>query len=362
MRWVILTQYFPPEIGAPQVRLGAIVREFVRLGHDVEVVTALPNYPTGRVFEEYRGALYRRDSWHGVTVHRVCLYPSVGVGLGRIANYLSFVLTAPFGLIRATKPHFVFVESPPLFLGIHGVILSRLWRARLIFNVADLWPDSIHALGVLQDGLTLRLAARLERWIYRHAHFVNAVTEGIRSALIETKAVPAEKVLFLPNGVDTGLFAPREPDQELRRTLGLDGKHVVLYAGTLGVAQRLDVGLDAMEILRQDHPDVVLVLMGDGADKARLQGEVRRRGLHDVVIFLDPGPPESVAQLYTLALAGFASLRGLPLFDGARPSKILPAMAAGKPVSRYYELERNMMQGYGNTLTPNASYVAGVLA
>lgn len=332
MRWVVLTQYFSPEIGAPQVRLGAMVRELVRLGHDVEVVTALPNYPTGRILEEYRGGFYRRDSWHGITVHRVWLYPSLGVGFGRMANYLSFVLTLPFGLMRATRPDFVFAESPPLFLGIHGVLMSRLWRARLIFNVADLWPDSVRELGILRDGLTLRLAARLERWIYRHAHFVNAVTEGIRSTLINQKAVPAEKVLFLPNGVDTELFAPREPNRELRRTLGLDGRKVLLYAGTVSVAQRLDVALDAMEILRRDHPDVVLVLMGDGSDKARLQREAGRRGLDDVVIFLEPGPPESVAQLYTLAHAGFASLRDLPLFDGARPSKILPPMAAGRPV------------------------------
>lgn len=228
MKFLFLTQYFPPEVGAPQVRLASLVRELARRGHGIEIVTAFPNYPTGAIFPGFRGRFYRRDIWEGLTVHRIWIYPSMGGGLKRILNYLSFTLSCAWGLVRSHRADFVFVESPPLFLSVPGWIAARLCKSKLIFNVADLWPDSVEQLGLMRDGLFLRLARALEARSYRQATYVNAVTEKMRQVLLVRKNVPPEKVLFLPNGVDTGLFRPTPPDGRLARRLGLEGKRVVL--------------------------------------------------------------------------------------------------------------------------------------
>ena len=357
MRFLILTQYFPPEVGAPQVRLAAVARELGRLGHEVEVVTAMPNYPTGRVRPEYRCSLYRKGVWEGHTVHRVWLWASVGTGVSRLVNYLSFALISGIGMARARRPDCLFVESPPLFLGVTAALASRAWRVPFVFNVADLWPDSVRELGIVSNPGLLRLAEWLERWIYARAAFVNAVTEGIRTALIENKGVDPARVLLLPNGVDTELFRPRISDDSLANELGVRGKKVLLYAGTVGVAQGLDTAVAAMGIVAREEPGVVLMLVGDGSDKPRLVQEVERRGLRNV-LFLDSRSPEQIARLYSLAYAGFASLKGVNLFDGARPSKVLPAMASGKPViySGAGEGAREIIQnGCGLVVPPDDS-------
>ncbi|WP_347241448.1 glycosyltransferase family 4 protein [Thermus sp.] len=331
MRFLILTQYFPPEIGASQVRLSALARELQRLGHEVEVVTALPNHPTGRIFPDYRGHFYVREGWEGVLVHRVWLYPSTGAGIKRILNYLSFAVSSLVGLYRAKRPDILFIESPPLFLGITGLLVARFWRIPAVLNVADLWPDAARDLGVLRNDQIYALAEALEAWCYRNATFVNAVTEGILSSLIQKKGVRVDKVLFLPNGVDTSLFRPREPDWELADQLGLANRKMLLYPGTIGFAHGLEVAIEAMDLLRGRAPDVTLVIVGDGSERARLKSMVHQRGLENV-LFLPPQNPTYVAQLLSIALAGVVTVRDIPVNAGARPSKMFPIMASGKPV------------------------------
>jgi colanic acid biosynthesis glycosyl transferase WcaI len=331
MRFLILTQYFPPEIGAPPVRLAAVAQGLHGLGYEVEVATAMPNYPMGRIFDGYRGTLYRLEDWEGITVHRVWAYPSVGVGLQRLLNYGSFAATSLFALVRARRPDYLFVESPPLLLGVPALLAATVWRVPVIFNVADLWPDWGRAIGAIKEGPALRAAERLERWIYRRSAYVNAASEGIRAALVEQKGVPASKVLLLTNGADTELFHPGPPEPDLARELGWEGKRVLLYAGTLGVAQGLTVALDAMQRLRERAPEILLAFIGDGSERKALEAAARERALVNVR-FYDARPPAYIARLYRCAAAGFASLRDLPALAGARPSKILPAMASGKPV------------------------------
>ncbi|MFZ0283228.1 MAG: glycosyltransferase, partial [Bacteroidales bacterium] len=191
---MILTQYFAPEIGATQIRLGAISKALLHLGHSVEVVTALPNYPAGKIFPEYRGRFSCQEEIGGVKVHRVWAYPASGAGANRMLNYFSFLFTSLFALWRVPRPDILLVDSPPLFLSLPGFIASRWWKTGMIFNVADLWPDEVREMGVLREGLVLRLAEYWEAWTYRHAKKVNAVTEGIRSRLIQ-KGVPEPKIL-----------------------------------------------------------------------------------------------------------------------------------------------------------------------
>jgi glycosyltransferase involved in cell wall biosynthesis len=308
-----------------------MARELVRLGHEVEVVTAMPNYPQGSIWPPYRQRLYLRDEWEGVTVHRVWLFAATGAGLKRVLNYLSFSVMSVIGLFRAGRPDFIFAESPPLTIALPAVAFSVWWRRPMILNIADLWPDSMREMGLMRPGLSLSLAEWLERWAYRRASFINAVTEGIRRTLIERKYVPAAKVLFLPNGVDTELFRLHPPDIALAASLGLASKKIIVYAGTLGLFQGLDVAIEAFEQLQHTDPDAVLLFLGGGSDKARLMKKTQQRRLANV-LFLDPQPIEYVARIYSIAIAGFASLKNLPLFEGARPSKVFPIMSSGKPV------------------------------
>jgi colanic acid biosynthesis glycosyl transferase WcaI len=334
MRFLFLTQYFPPEIGAPQTRLAAVTRAVRAAGHEVEVVTALPNYPSGRVFRGYRGKVYAREEFEGIPVHRTWLVASMGAGMGRLANYASFALTCAIGLRRAHQPDFVFIESPPLSLAVPGLMAARLWRARSILNVADLWPDSVREMGVLREGAFLSAAERLEAWAYRRADLVSAVTDSIGHALMESKAVPPRKVVSLPNGVDLDLFRPRPRDPTVLDELGLKmsgGEFVVMYAGTLGLAQGLDTALDAMALLAVRGSLVHLLLVGDGSERARLERTAEERQLPNVT-FAAPMPLETLARLWSVADAGFASLRKLKVFEGVRPSKIFPVMGAGKPL------------------------------
>ncbi len=334
MRFLILTQYFPPEVGAPPVRLANMVEQLLAMGHEVEVVTAMPNYPVGKIFPEYRHKFYCREIWHGISVHRFWVYASTGSGIRRLLNYFSFSLTCLFGIFFARKPDLIFVESPPLFLSIPARLLSLLWNRPFLFNVADLWPDSMREMGLMREGLLFRMAERLELWSYRKAVLVNAVTENIRKILIEKKGVPPEKILFLPNGANAELFKDMPRDEELAKRLGLSGHRVILYAGTLGLVHGLDVALEAAEILQFEIPDFTLVFIGGGSDRGRLELLAKSKGLTNVR-FLEPQPPEMVARLFSISYAGFASLHermNRPPFEGTRPAKLIPIMASEKPV------------------------------
>lgn len=330
MHFLILTQYFPPETGAPQVRLAAMIRELLRLGHTVEVVTALPNYPHGKIFPDYQGRFYRVENWEGVRVHRVWMYAATGAGIKRLLNYFSFMLTAFWGVRKAQKPNYLFIESPPLFLGITGYVWAKWWRVPFIFNVADLWPDTVKALGLMGDGLALRIAEKLEAWLYRKANYVTVVTESVRKILINDKHVPSPKVLLLPNGVDTQLFKPQSTDATFRASLGLpEDKPFILYAGTHGYAHGMEVILQAAQLLTDTN--VLFLCVGGGSDKPRIQQLCEQMALKNV-LFWNSSPPEFIARLYNVALAGVSTFRDSPLLECTRPAKTLPIMASAKPV------------------------------
>jgi colanic acid biosynthesis glycosyl transferase WcaI len=330
MRFLILTQYFPPEIGGPQTRLRSIAAGLIRLGHQVEVITALPNYPTGKFFHGYRRRFYKKEIMDGVIIHRLWLYPAMGGGLRRMLNYSSFALTAFFGMLRAKKPDYIFVESPPPLLAVPGHLFSRLWRVPLILNVADLWPDAVVEMGFLKDGILVRLMTILEKWSYHNADYVSAVTHGIRDCLLVKKAVPLEKLLFMPNGVDTSLYHPRHSDEALKRALGLQDKSIFLWAGTEGHAHGLEYILRAAKLL-EGYPDIHFLFVGDGSARPSLERLKQTLALTNVS-FHDPVCIEELPRYFSIAECGLASLLALPIHEGARPSKIFPVLASGKPI------------------------------
>jgi glycosyltransferase involved in cell wall biosynthesis len=252
----------------------------------------------------------------------------MGGGIGRMLNYATFTLTCLYGLWRCQKPDFLLVESPPLTTSIPGYVASRLWNTPYIFNVADLWPDAIVENGFLQEGTLLRAFLALEQWSYRKAAYLNAVTNGIRDALLTRKHVPPEKVLHLPNGADTRQFRPQAPDLALKSQLGLADKHIILWAGTLGFAHGLEFVLQAAKLL-SNQPDIHFLFVGDGSARNQLQLQAADLGLRNVT-FKDPVSIEDLPPYFSIADCGLASLRSLPTHEGAKPSKIFPILAAGK--------------------------------
>lgn len=331
MKFLFLTQYFAPETGAAPIRLAAIIRQLRRLGHDVEVVTAMPNYPVGRIFDGYRGKSYTCEIWEGIRVHRVWLHAAVGKGWRRYLNYLTFTLMSFLGLMKAGKVDCLFVESPPLSLSVPGFFYSRLRDVPFVFYVADLWPDAVRDnLDLHGEGVALKFARALERWSYRRADYVCAVTEGIASEL-QSRKVPESKLLFLPNGVDLDQFAPMPADDGLRQELGLQDKEIVLYAGTHGYAHGLERILRAARVLQERRPQCHFVFVGDGSAKPLTIRQADEIGIHNVT-FLDPVPPEQVRKLFSIALCAIVSLNDSSISQHTRPVKSLTAMSCGRPV------------------------------
>jgi colanic acid biosynthesis glycosyl transferase WcaI len=325
VRLLILSQYYPPEIGAAQARLSALTRALIRRGHEVEVVTAMPNYPVGRTLPGYRHRFYMRESIDGAPVHRTWVYAAAGTGVRRIVNYLSFACTSMFGLFRARRPDAIFVESPPLFLAVPGWIAAKVRRCPLIFNVADLWPDAVRELGVIEGGPFLRAAESLEAWSYRRATVINVVTDGIERRLREHKRVPASKLRYLPNGVDVERFAPRVRSATLAARLHLDERPVFLYAGMHGIAQALDHLIAAAALV----PEAVVLLIGAGTTKNALVALARG---HENVRFIDPVQPDEMSEYFSLAHASVVPLVRCEGNIGARPAKVFASLACGVPV------------------------------
>lgn len=352
MKFLILTQYFPPEIGGAQTRLHCFARQLRSIGHDVEVVTALPNYPRGKFFAGYERCFYRREVCAGVVVHRVWIYPASGTGVRRMFNYASFTFTSLFGLLLAGRPDYIFVESPPLFLSIPAWLVGTLWRVPFVFNVADLWPDVAVEAGHIRDGFAVRVMSAIERWSYRRAKYVSAVTDGIRDSLLCKKQVPPEKVLFLPNGAETNHFYPRPPDSQLETRLGLTGKKIFLWAGTLGPAHGIEHILQAAKLLER-HTEIHFLFVGHGSERSKMEALCSRMGLLNVT-FRDPVSIDELPPYYSIAEAGLSSLTNIPLNDASRPSKIFPVLASGKPLifAGVGETARLIRQGNAGIVVP----------
>jgi len=328
-RWLVVSQYYAPEIGAPQIRLRCVVHELRRHGVEVEVLTALPNYPAGKIFEGYRGKWSVRETIDGVPVTRTWVHGATGKSArARLANYLSFTLSALLAVARAPRPDLIFLESQPLSLGIVGVLAKWLRGVPYVYNVPDLQVDVARQMGFLRSEPLLKLATALENLFLRSAATVSTVTEDfIRH--FEGRGVPRERVTFLPNGADTEFLRPREPDRGLIERWGLHGKKVFLYVGTHAFYHGLDTLIEAADRLR-DRRDLAFLLVGDGPERPRLKRLAEERGL-DQVIF-GSSPYEEMDRLYSIAWASVATLRNMEVARGMRLSKIFPSLSCGVPV------------------------------
>jgi glycosyltransferase involved in cell wall biosynthesis len=332
MKLLILTQYFPPETGAPQNRLFELAVRLKQLGADVTVLTAMPNYPSMRIYEGYSGKKYMYEETAGLKIHRSSIYVSQKRSIvARLRNYFSFVISsAVTGRKKTGEFDILLCESPPLFLGYTAMYLARIKKARLVFNVSDLWPESAEQLGVIRNKLLLKMAYRLEARIYRRSQLVTGQTRGICRSI--QKRFPSVKTWWLPNGADLSLFDPAKTDPGgWRKASGFsDDDFLILYAGIIGLAQGLEVILHAAALLK-DKPQIKFIILGEGPEKERLLGMKSQMNVSNV--FFIPGVSKAqIPAVLRSVDAVVVPLKKLELFKGALPSKIFEALAMRLPL------------------------------
>jgi len=332
MKILYVSQYFPPEPGAPAARVYENCRAWVKSGADVSVLTAFPNHPTGVVPQEYRGKLYQSEESAGIKVHRVFIYPAANRGFwGRSLNYISFALSALiFGVFKIKPPDIVVATSPQFLVALSGYLLARILRARFVFEVRDLWPASIVAVGALQEGSVLvRLLEMLEGYLYRHADHIVVVTKPFKR-LIKSKGVPDSKISVLENGVDLNLFRAGPKPQDLLHEHKLDGKFVVSYIGTVGMAHGVGMILSAAKQMKE-LKDIHFVVVGEGAERAELCARAEKEGLTNVSFF-GAVPRPKVREWIVASDVCAVTLRNEALFRKVIPSKMFEIMACARPI------------------------------
>ena len=328
MRILLLSQWYPPE---PAHTPEEFITTLHTLGYDVEVLTGFPNYPTGELAPGYKLRPWMKETLDEIPVGRAFLYPDHSrSGLKRALNYISFAISsALFGKWLVEKPDVIFVYHPPLTIGFPGILLSKLWGAPFVYQVQDMWPETLRATGMLHNEKILDWIDRFAKKIYKRAHAVCVISPGFKRNLIQ-KGVPEEKIHVISNWVDTDVYYPAQPDPELAEKLGLAGKFNILYGGNIGAAQALDVVLEAADILR-DHPVIQFVLVGNGVTLPTLQRQAEEKGLSNVK-FLGRYPATEMASLYALADVLLVHLKDDPLFEITIPHKIFAYLASAKPV------------------------------
>lgn len=328
-RWLILTQYYPPEIGAPQIRLRALARELARHGIEVAVLTAMPNYPAGKIFPGYSGRWQMREQIDGVPVKRTWVYAGTGKSAPiRLINYLSFTFTALLATLTGPRPDVMFVESQPLSLGLVAILMKWLRGVPYIYNVPDLQVDVARQLGFMRNRGILRLALALENFFLRQSWKISTVTHRFIEHF-QNRGLPRTQITFLPNGADTEFLKQRPPSRELLDRWGLHRKRVFLYVGTHAYYHGLDTLIDAATLLR-NHSDIVFLMIGDGPERTRLKQITIDRGLTNVIF--GQSPYEEMDQLYSIAYASVAMLRNMDVAKGMRLSKVFPSLSCRVPV------------------------------
>jgi glycosyltransferase involved in cell wall biosynthesis len=333
MRILFLTDNFPPEVNAPASRTFEHCRHWVREGHKVTVITGAPNFPKGVVYAGYRNRLWQWEELEGVRVLRVWTYITANEGfLRRSLDYASFMVSAFAASLFLSRPQVVVGTSPQFFTVCAAWAAATVKGVPFVFELRDLWPASICAVGAIRSGLLLNALERMELFLYRRAKLIIALTDSFRTDLIR-RGVAASKIKVITNGADLSRFKPRPKDQALLKRLGLVDCFVAGYVGTHGLAHGLETLLEAAAILqgRADDRAIRLLFLGDGAMKSTLTHKSRKLDLRNI-IFLDSVPKADVPRYWSLLDASIVHLRPDPLFKTVIPSKIFESMAMGIPI------------------------------
>ena len=330
MHILFLTHYFPPEVNAPASRTYENAKRWIKEGHKVTVITCTPSHPNGIVYPGFKNKLWHWDELDGIRILRVKTYLSANKGFAkRILNYVSFMFSASIFCPLAGKADIVVSTSPQFFCGLAGYFVSRLKRSAWVLEIRDLWPESIIAVGAIKNRRVINLLEGLETWMYRKADRIVALTNAFKRH-IAGRGVNQEKISLITNGADLELFRMLPMENGFRKEQGLEGKFVVSYVGTHGMAHGLDTVFETACTIK-DESNIVFLLVGDGAEKARLLEEKQKLGLSNVIM-LPQQKKEKMPEIIAASNACMVLLKKTDLFKTVIPSKIFESMAMEKPI------------------------------
>jgi glycosyltransferase involved in cell wall biosynthesis len=331
MHILFLTDNFPPEGNAPATRTYEHACEWVKLGHKVTVITCAPNFPEGRVFEGFNNSFYSRSMMNGIDLIRVKTFISSNEGFVlRILDFISFMFSSFFAGLFQLKVDVIVATSPQLFTAVSGWALSAIKRKKFVFELRDIWPASITAVGAMEESFAIKLLEKLEMFLYRRADAIVAVTQSFKKELVE-RGVNGDKISVVLNGVDLSKYQPAtQKDEEFAKRYQLENKFVVGYIGTHGLAHALEHVIDAAEKLK-DNDNIRFIFAGGGAAKDKLIELVKQKQLNNVV-FIPRQPKEKMPAIWSLCDVSLISLRDTPLFKTVIPSKIFESMGMGLPM------------------------------
>lgn len=331
MRVLVLSQYYDPE---PVPKAGELARALRDKGHDVQVLTGFPNYPTGQLYGGYRRRFYQRETSEGIVIHRTYEFPYHSRSiLGRLLNYGSFMVSAALGSILLKEFDVIYVWHPPLTIGVTAWLIGRLRGAPFVYDVQDIWPDTALLSGMVRDGsLMVRVMSAFERFVYRKATHLFVVTEAARQNVI-AKGVPAEKVSTMPHWIDEEMFAPvpESVRSSARERLQWNGHFVIAFAGNIGMVQGLDTLIESAAHIPCSSK-VFIAIVGDGSDKKRLVELARERGVTGRIAFVERQPMEAMPAVMAAADALLVHLRKSDLSRLVIPTKTLAYLGAGRPI------------------------------
>ena len=329
MHVLFLTDNFPPEVNAPASRTFEHCREWVKAGHKVTVITCAPNFPKGKVFDGYRNRLWQRETMEGIEVVRVWSYITANEGfVRRILDYQSYMVSAIVASLFIREVDVIVGTSPQFFTACAAYVASRLKFRPYVFELRDLWPETIKAVGAMKNARAIAWLEKLELFLYRKAAKVISVTKSFKRNLI-SRGIDGSKIEIVTNGVDISQFTPRPKDAALTKELGLEGKFVAGYIGTHGLCHGLETLVTAAERLR--GTGIVFLFLGDGARKQFLRDMAAEKQL-DNVVFIDSVKKAEVPRYWSILDVSVIHLQKAELFTTVIPSKLFESMGMGLPV------------------------------
>lgn len=329
MKILFLTDNFVPETNAPATRTYEHCKEWVKQGVDVTIITCVPNFPKGKVFDGYKNKLIQKEVIDGIKVIRVWSYISANQGtVKRILDYVSFMVSS-FLVGLFIKTDLIVATSPQFFTAISGRWLAFWKRRKWVMEVRDIWPESIKAVGAMKDGFILKFFEYLEHEMYESADKIVVVTDSFKKYIVETHGIEKSKVGVVKNGINSDQFIPKDKDQQLLKDLNLEGKFIIGYIGTHGMAHALDFILASAHQLTNEK--IHFLLVGDGANKQNLLILKERLNLQNVTM-LDNVDKNRVKDYISILDIGLVNLKKSDTFKSVIPSKIFELCAMHKPI------------------------------
>ncbi len=332
MNIAVIHQYYLHRDDAGISRFNQFAKYWTAAGHNVTIICGTVHYMTGIQSQAYAGKYIVETQENGITVIRCHVSEEYNKHFfGRMKGYFSFMLSSLVAVMRMPRHDVVIATSPPLFVGIPGVIASWKWRSPFVFEVRDLWPDSAIELGVLTNRLLVLLSYAVEKFLYRSAAKINTLGPGYRDALIKKKHITPDRISMISNGADADILIPTKGRDAVREEFGWTNTTVVTYIGAHGIANHLEQILDTAELMRESHTHIRFVLMGSGMRRQALMDSARTRGLANVQ-FIDPQPKNEVANFIYASDICLAVLKKADVFKTVYPNKIFDYMVCKKPI------------------------------